>query len=120
MKNRLADPSEICALEFKGELGRFGSCLVSATIGIDWSIYEPSSTRCVASLEEKRTVSQHQRSIRHEHGRRADCRAACLNGPDTFIIDRLGHNCDNRPYGKAARIRSRGGIGTRHWCVLGQ
>jgi len=35
MKNRLPDPSEICALEFKGEFRRFGIGAVSATIGID-------------------------------------------------------------------------------------
>ncbi|MET4291218.1 hypothetical protein ABIB06_002567 [Bradyrhizobium sp. LB8.2] len=31
MKNRLPDPSEICALEFKGEFRRFKICSVSAT-----------------------------------------------------------------------------------------
>jgi hypothetical protein len=35
MKNRLPDPSEICALEFKGEFRRFEICAVSATIGIN-------------------------------------------------------------------------------------
>jgi hypothetical protein len=40
MKNRLPDPSEICALEFKGEFRRFKICLVLATIGIDWSIFD--------------------------------------------------------------------------------
>jgi hypothetical protein len=40
MKNRLPDPSEICALEFKGEFRRFKICSVSATIGIDWSIFD--------------------------------------------------------------------------------
>jgi hypothetical protein len=39
-ENRLADPSEICALDFKGEFRRFRIALVSATIGIDWSIPE--------------------------------------------------------------------------------
>jgi hypothetical protein len=34
-KNRLADPSEICALEFKEEFRRSALCSVSATIGIN-------------------------------------------------------------------------------------
>jgi hypothetical protein len=37
-KNRLTDPSENRALEFKGEFPRFENSLVSATIGINWSI----------------------------------------------------------------------------------
>jgi hypothetical protein len=40
MKHRLSDPSEICALEFKGEFRRFGICTVSATIGIDRLIFD--------------------------------------------------------------------------------
>ena len=39
MKNRLPDPSEICALDFKHEFGRSAVCLVSATIDNDWSIF---------------------------------------------------------------------------------
>jgi hypothetical protein len=39
-KNRLSDPSKICALEFKGEFRRFEISLVSATIGIDRSILD--------------------------------------------------------------------------------
>jgi len=38
VKNRLADPSEIFALDFARELPRFEKSLVSATIGINWSI----------------------------------------------------------------------------------
>lgn len=34
----MLDPSEIQALEFKGEFRRFAIRFVSATIGIDWSI----------------------------------------------------------------------------------
>jgi hypothetical protein len=34
-KNRLAEPSEICALDFKHEFRRSAICSVSATIGID-------------------------------------------------------------------------------------
>jgi hypothetical protein len=33
LKNRLQDPSEICALDFKEKLRRFKICSVSATIG---------------------------------------------------------------------------------------
>jgi len=39
MKNRLSDPSEISALEFKGEFRRFRICSVSTTIGIDRLIF---------------------------------------------------------------------------------
>lgn len=42
VKNRLLDPAENCALEFKGESRRFGICSVSATIDIDRSIFELS------------------------------------------------------------------------------
>jgi hypothetical protein len=38
-KNHLPDPSESCALEFKEEFRRFRICSVSATIGIDRSIF---------------------------------------------------------------------------------
>jgi hypothetical protein len=38
-KNRPADPSEICALDFKQEFARFPISSVSATIGIDRSIF---------------------------------------------------------------------------------
>jgi hypothetical protein len=34
-KNRLPDPSEICALDFKREFRRLGICSISATIGIN-------------------------------------------------------------------------------------
>jgi hypothetical protein len=40
MKNRLTDPSDICALEFKGEFCRFRISTVSATIGIDRLIFD--------------------------------------------------------------------------------
>jgi hypothetical protein len=47
MKNRLPDPSEICALELKAKIGKFGLCLVSATIAIDRPIFSksPSASR---------------------------------------------------------------------------
>jgi hypothetical protein len=38
MKNRLPDPSEICALDFKREFRGFGIYSVSATIDIDRSV----------------------------------------------------------------------------------
>jgi hypothetical protein len=38
-KNRLADPSENCALDFKREFRRSAICSMSATIGIDRSIF---------------------------------------------------------------------------------
>jgi hypothetical protein len=38
-KHRLPDPSEIHALDFKGEFRRFGICSVPATIGVYWSIF---------------------------------------------------------------------------------
>jgi len=39
-KNRLTDPSEIRALDFKDEFRRFATCSVSTTIGIDQSIFD--------------------------------------------------------------------------------
>jgi hypothetical protein len=38
-KDRLADPSEICVLDFKGEFRRFGNPSVPTTIANDWSIF---------------------------------------------------------------------------------
>jgi hypothetical protein len=35
MKNRLTDPSEIRAFDFKGEFRRSAICLLPATIGVD-------------------------------------------------------------------------------------
>jgi hypothetical protein len=42
LKHRAPNPPEICAFDFKGEFRQFGICSISSTIGIDWSIYEPS------------------------------------------------------------------------------
>jgi hypothetical protein len=53
MKNRLPEPSEICALELKGEFRRFGICSVSATIGINWSISEICGESSVSAWPEK-------------------------------------------------------------------
>jgi hypothetical protein len=53
-KNRLTDPSENRALEFKGEFRRFGIRSVSATIANDWSIFLPTvGGRSVSSDSEK-------------------------------------------------------------------
>jgi hypothetical protein len=38
-KNRIPDPSEYRALEFKGEFRRFGCWSISTTIGINRSIF---------------------------------------------------------------------------------
>jgi hypothetical protein len=54
MKNRLSDPSEICALEYKGEFRRLGICSVSATIGIDRSIFKVCGESGVIGSAEKR------------------------------------------------------------------
>jgi hypothetical protein len=40
VKNRPPDPSEICALDFKREFRRSAISSVSATIDIDWSIFD--------------------------------------------------------------------------------
>jgi hypothetical protein len=47
-KNRLADPSEICALEFKGEFAQFRNWLVSAIIGKRTGprFYHPNAREC--------------------------------------------------------------------------
>lgn len=57
MKNRLADPSEICALDFKHEFGRSAICSVSATIGIDRSILADSARTTGWTGSRKKTVS---------------------------------------------------------------
>jgi hypothetical protein len=57
MKNRLPEPSEICALEFKGEFRRFGICSASATIGINWSMSEICGESGAIRLAEKRPLA---------------------------------------------------------------
>jgi hypothetical protein len=44
-KNRIPDPSENRALEFKGEFPQFGIRSVSATIDIDRSIFDVSGNQ---------------------------------------------------------------------------
>ena len=56
-KNRLPDPSEICALDFKREFHRFGIRSVSATIGINWSIFYVVGCDSVVGSVVKKTVS---------------------------------------------------------------
>jgi hypothetical protein len=56
-KNRPVDPSEIRALEFKGEFRRSAICSVSGTIGIDRSIFRHPQERGVIGIETKNTVS---------------------------------------------------------------
>jgi hypothetical protein len=57
MENRLADPSEIFALEFKGKIRGIGICSISATIGIDRSIFVILAANCAMGLAEQKTVS---------------------------------------------------------------
>ena len=57
LEHRAPDPSEIFALEFKGTIGRFEICLVSATIGIDRSIFLKSIELQRARVTWKNTVS---------------------------------------------------------------
>jgi hypothetical protein len=44
-KNRLLDPSETCALDFKGEFRRSAICSVSTTIDVDRTIFDNRSDR---------------------------------------------------------------------------
>jgi predicted DNA-binding transcriptional regulator AlpA len=54
-KSRLAEPSEICALDFKHEFRRSAICSVSRTIGIDRSIFRhPRLLTTVRFTGEKR------------------------------------------------------------------
>jgi hypothetical protein len=49
-KNRLADPSENCALDFKHEFRRYAICSVPATIDIDRPIFDMCNPRTTISL----------------------------------------------------------------------
>jgi hypothetical protein len=60
-KNRLLDPSEIRALDFKGEFRRFEISSVSATIDIDWSILANFLRRLPDQLAAKRPSASTQR-----------------------------------------------------------
>jgi len=65
-KNRRADPSEICALEFKGKFRRFGICSVSGTIGIDRSIFRRRLRHTVIRSSVKNTVTLSYHSRRQQ------------------------------------------------------
>jgi len=54
MTNRLLDPLETWALDFKREFPRFKICSVSTTIGINRTISGISSENGVVGLAEKR------------------------------------------------------------------
>jgi hypothetical protein len=56
-KNRPGDPSEIRALEFKGEFRRSAICSISGTIGIDRSIFRHPRERGIIGIETKNTFS---------------------------------------------------------------
>src|SRR5437899_10924215 len=56
-KNRIPDPSEILALEFKGEFRRSEICSVSQTIDIDWSIFLGVLRKSGVSSLTKKAVS---------------------------------------------------------------
>ncbi|MGB6549199.1 MAG: hypothetical protein WBF24_10285, partial [Xanthobacteraceae bacterium] len=53
-KNRLPNPSEIFALDFKREFRRFKICSVSATIDIDWLMFAISNENGHAGLANKK------------------------------------------------------------------
>lgn len=56
MNNRLPDPSETRALEFKGEFRRFGICSISTTIGINRSISSSTASDGTTPATSKMTV----------------------------------------------------------------
>jgi len=79
MKNRLADPSEICALDSKHEFRRPAICSVADTIGIDRPILGIFREDGVISSAQKRPSATTQ----HIHARRssrADWLGAIISG----------------------------------------
>jgi hypothetical protein len=56
-KNRLPDPSGICALEFKRKFRRFRIWSVPATIGIGWWIFRVLGRDSFVGSAAKKTVS---------------------------------------------------------------
>jgi hypothetical protein len=60
-KNRLLDPSEICALDFKREFRRSAISSVSPTIGTNWSILVSSCHCDRIKPNRKNTVSPQQK-----------------------------------------------------------
>jgi hypothetical protein len=57
-KHRARNPSEICALDFKGEFRRSAISSVPATIGIDWSIFSNLLSKRQPGATWKNTVSR--------------------------------------------------------------
>jgi hypothetical protein len=72
MKNRLADPSEICALDFKGEFGRSEIGSVSVTIVINRSIFDISPQRT--------TLHQAAEKYRQHHHEQMDVSKMPVDG----------------------------------------
>jgi hypothetical protein len=70
MKDRFPDPSEIRALDLKGEFLRFAICPVSATIGIDRSIFKICGESGVIGLAGK-TPSAHTHLLLRSEAPRA-------------------------------------------------
>jgi hypothetical protein len=72
-KNRIPDPSENRALEFKWEFRRFGICSVSAAIGINWSIFYVAAATALSARLQKKTVSLERSSVeQHRYAVSAD------------------------------------------------
>jgi len=63
-KNRISDPSEILALEFKEEFRRSPICSVLQTVDIDWSIFLEVLRKCGVSSLPKKTVSDGEVRLR--------------------------------------------------------
>ncbi len=57
-KNRLSDPSEISALDFKHEFRQFAICSVSQSIGDDRSIFFQLIENVIDTYHGKKTVSR--------------------------------------------------------------
>jgi len=62
MKNRLADPSEIHAFDFKGEFRRSAICSLPVTIGIDRPILDIFREDGVISIAQERPSGTAQRA----------------------------------------------------------
>ena len=88
MKNRLPDPSEICALEFKGEFRRFEICPISGTIDIDRSILGVSRGNELGQLDREKTVSGDSRGGYAKRTRHTSCgsRVHGLHGLHRFAM----------------------------------
>jgi hypothetical protein len=67
MKNRLPDPSEICALDFKQEFRRFAIPSVSATIGIDRPIFRAPLAPSINHRRRQKTVTAGRKPERYRY-----------------------------------------------------